>query len=164
MSKTPNNCDTQAERKLFRYGLRMRPYCLGTTPKDVTEHLSAEQIDVTGVEELRLEYFTPSDYRHGIVKYNRQLTDSEIKSFELVDLNVSTKDLFNKFVEFAKECKEYNVTTDDFIADYIHPKSAYQNENPLNYLGFNKLVEIISKHFKTDGLRIERVKAFYASI
>lgn len=59
--------------KEYRYGLVNRPPSLGTVPKGFTSHDPSNN-GIDGV-------------RHGIVTYDRPLTDSEVKQYELLPLS-----------------------------------------------------------------------------
>lgn len=59
--------------KTFRYGLINRPPSIGTLPKG--EYTYSE--DNEGIDRVR----------HGIVTYTKELTDQEVKTFELLPLS-----------------------------------------------------------------------------
>ena len=59
--------------KEYKYGLVNRPPSLGTVPKGFTDHDASNQ-GIDGV-------------RHGIVTYDRALSDSEVKQYELLPLS-----------------------------------------------------------------------------
>jgi hypothetical protein len=67
----------------FFYGLRSRPAGLGCHPKN-TSAIITKELALENLKNITDE----NDVRHGAIAYEKELTEQEISSFELIDLNI----------------------------------------------------------------------------
>ena len=112
----------------FLYGMRIRPFSIGTQPKGHTSFIDNESIpkDI-------LKQFKEPDYRFGILVYPKPLSDRDIDHYSLTDLNIVPMDeRWTKFVEFVKTVKANGESFDDLWQNYIHPRGELRSYNPLN--------------------------------
>jgi hypothetical protein len=68
----------------FWYGLRMRPCGGGAVPKSFNEQFNKEQ-----ALDLFPKLRDANNVRHGVINYSVELSNQEVKSFELVPLDQS---------------------------------------------------------------------------
>lgn len=123
----------------FYYGMRVRPFSIGTQPKGHTgfiEHGNAPA-DIQ-------KRFKEPDYRFGILIYPRPLSDSEIEHYSLTNLNINNEEDWKRFVEFTKRMLDYEVDYDQFVEDYIHPRGALRSENPLHEMAPNDFFALLA--------------------
>lgn len=95
-----NTTSHEKEKKTYQYGLRYRPAGLSTVP--------------TG---FHSENSHPS-FRHGVISYNRPLTDDELKSFELtpiVGIQEHARKLIEKMGRYASKYAENQEALEDFV-------------------------------------------------
>jgi hypothetical protein len=142
----------------FTYGLRARPPAIGAVPKGFDSWI--QKIDVS--EAIKAAWH-PNYYRHGILTYLVALSDSEISSYELVDMNVDPLDtLWEQFVEFCTETVEYEVEYQQFVDDYIHPDGDVRANNPLHILKPTDFFNLLEK--KGFSGNLAGLKVFYNQI
>lgn len=116
----------------FYYGLKFRPYSIGAQPTSPQPNQFIAAEDVRKYPQFAK--VDKRDYRHGILAYPSKLSDKDVKGYELVDLNGIEDKKWDAFIELIKDCKEYDMTYDDFVEDYIHPRAELRDENPLKDL------------------------------
>lgn len=149
------------KQKGYAYGLRVRPFSLGAQPKGHFKYLSPQEAQ----DEMRhLKQFGERDYRFGILYYNEPLSDRDIEHYSLTDLNVESNfEKWKKFVEFAKQMKEYDVDYSEFVADYIHPKGPLRENNPLNYMDNKDFFSLLNANTGYSA-NLEGLKKFYLAL
>ena len=85
----------------YRYGLFNRPADIGTVPKGM---LRVDPRPEEGVDDTENDHYQTA--RHGVVVYDRKLTDEETKQFELSPL-LSGKDLDDAIAKTVSELSDY---------------------------------------------------------
>ena len=145
-------------QRSYYYGMRVRPFSIGTQPKGHTEFIDHE----SAPREIR-EQFSEPDYRFGILVYPHPLSELDIDHYSLTDLNVaSPAELWKKFRVFCQQMHEYGVKTEEFIADYIHPRGELRSENPLHALKPEQFFALLQKNGYPG--RLEGFRKFYNSL
>jgi hypothetical protein len=143
---------------MFIYGLRARPPGIGAVPVGFNHWTQPDEMP----EQIKTQW-DKSDYRHGTLTYQRQLTQNEIQAYELIDMNsLPIEQQWESFVEFCTDLVDYEVDFNDFVKDFIHPKGELRLKNPLNQLkpvDFFKLLENKGYPGKLEGL-----EAFYNQV
>jgi len=143
---------------IFTYGLRARPPSIGAVPRGFDTWTEKENVS----EQIK-ENWDKSHYRHGILTYSKALTPSEVSSYELVDMNQCPKDkLWEKFVEFCGELVEYEVSYNDFVADYVHPHGTARESNPLHRMKPIEMFDLL----KSNGFggKLKGLETFYNQV
>lgn len=146
-----------AKAKEYLYGMRLRPFSLGTQPKGHSRFIAPADIPESITRKL-----PESRYRFGIVVYPKPLSDSDIQHYSLTDLNGDDQAQWQKFFLFAQEMKSYGVDYDTFVEDYIHPKGELRANNPLHDMNPSVFFKILADHGYPG--RLEGLKKFYKSI
>jgi hypothetical protein len=123
------------------YGLRARPYSIGAQPKGSIEFIQPDDVS----REIRKQ-FDASNFRHGILVYPSPLSEKEISSYELIDLNNPLGKQWDSFVEFATDMVENEIEFDEFIADFVHPRGSMRKNNPLHLMKPVDFFKLLSKN------------------
>jgi hypothetical protein len=146
-----------AKAKEYLYGMRLRPFSLGTQPKGHSRFIAPADIPESITRKL-----PESRYRFGIVVYPKPLSDSDIQHYSLTDLNGDDQAQWQKFFIFAQEMRSYGVDWDTFVADYIHPKGELRENNPLKDLKNAEFFKMVGDHGYSPNLK--GLEKFYKSI
>lgn len=141
----------------YYYGMRVRPFSIGTQPKGHSGFIEHERapIDIK-------ERFKEPDYRFGILIYPKPLDESEISHYSLTDLNINPEADWKKFKEFTERMLEYGVDFDEFVEDYIHPRGALRSNNPLHEMPANDFFNLLAS--KGYPGRLEGLKKMFDTI
>lgn len=84
--------EPDSEQASYYYGLRARPAGPGAVPGGSASTMSEDEALLNEQVAPLLDGRDYRDYRHGVISYDRKLTDKEIYDFELIDLNAVTGD------------------------------------------------------------------------
>jgi uncharacterized protein YozE (UPF0346 family) len=136
----------------YMYGMRIRPFSIGTQPKGHTRFIAVDNIPRAILDKWR-----EPDYRFGVLVYPHPLSERDIEHYNLTDLNApSHAESYKKFVDFLRERVEYEVEFDDLWNDYIHPRGELRTMNPLHEMPTNEFFSLLQKHGypgRAEGLR-----------
>lgn len=120
---------------LYWYGMRVRPYGLGTQPDGVVAHIP--QDDVTGdarVAEL-IKDRNPTGWRHGMIAYLEPLTKDQIDHYSLEDMAAAVWSPVSRAARMAEledvvsRMVELGETDDEIWNELFKPKGSLVNSN-----------------------------------
>lgn len=140
--------------KKFYYGLKFRPYSIGAKPTNPqpVEFIQADEVH----KYPQFSNVDKRDYRHGILAYPKELSEKDVKGYELVDLNGIEEKKWKLFLELIETCKEYELSYEDFVEDYVHPRAELKDDNPLGDLKPIEFFSLLTKQGypgKLEGLK-----------
>lgn len=141
----------------YLYGMRLRPFSIGTQPKGHTRFIDIENVPA----DIKRQFREPQ-YRFGILVYPFPLSGRDVEHYSLTDLNISDEYRWGKFVEFAKQIRDYAMTYEDFELDYIHPKGELRTENPLHEMSMSEFFNLLAKNGYSG--RLDGLKKMYNSL